>query len=888
MRQTGKAILLAMVLGAACRGAPPVDRALIDDTLDDYLKQKSLLTLRVFALERKLANSPERGKVLWDLASTYEQLLESLPPDQRGALREKCRTLLKDNPRPELAALRINLLKAEYLAAERSAELTRLRMGSDDAAGEVIPTLKRLASEFGEIANAANTKVRSIEQTDLARMDPESSAAKESRAQLQEARRSRSLAHYYAGWSDCYLALLTGEKPYATDALVHFGTLLNAQDRKAPTLDRLPRTLLNHEHVARACLGTAASYAVLGNDAEALRWLDELSTAEGVPDVVRTQVLSRRISILGASARWSELSSWVQRARAPQGRLASPLEVGDAVLLAVTTFEGEDGPAVRGKELRTELGRVALADLITRSQVDSVVALARRYGTGALASSGFIAQYVRGLQAFDSARADQRRTGQKATEPTSVAAIGDKYKDAANLFLAAARAEDAKVYPKDASRAILNAGMCFFFAGEFVPAAEQFARLAEDRNDEAVRKDGMWYEVVALDRAAAAGRTDLADRREAAAALFVSAYPRTEEAARLLLRRAGVGKLTDAQVVETLLAVPDSSPLRHEARLLAANLLFKLQRAASAADLEAAISRYLAVSDQVLPVERDIAISGEKDVRKAAAERCIQLCRQQLECALTLNPPDLQRADRILDDLDRIFSLTGASPSSIADELAFRRVQIALARSDDAAADRIVESLAASQSEFANAARQLLLRRTVEQLRARPGDLQLAARVVRLGRPVLEVVDKQSNFDPRTNALRDEVAEAAATCFRSSGDAGMRDYAIQIDRGMLDRGGRFTSSLRRLAELSEMAGDQKTAILCWRTLIAGLHQEQPGWFEANYNAIRLQSLTDRAGAINAMKLLELAHPELGPPAWAGKLRSLRDELIPPSKQGGTP
>ena len=86
--------------------------------------------------------------------------------------------------------------------------------------------------------------------------------------------------------------------------------------------------------------------------------------------------------------------------------------------------------------------------------------------------------------------------------------------------------------------------------------------------------------------------------------------------------------------------------------------------------------------------------------------------------------------------------------------------------------------------------------------------------------------------------------------------------------------------LRRLGELSEHAGDVSLALECWTTLAGGLPETGASWFEASYHAIRLLKLTDVSRARDAMKLLELSHPNLGPEPWAGKLKELRIELFP--------
>ncbi|MBX3389756.1 MAG: hypothetical protein KF691_09920 [Phycisphaeraceae bacterium] len=874
--------LLAATVAGARLAAPTPDHALNDAALDEYLKQRGLLTMRVYSLEKRLLSTSgaERSRILSDLASAYETLLESLPAEKRAAIRERSRLLLKDNPRPELAALRINLLKAEYLSAEQVAERQRLRLGTESDAAEAIASLKRLAIEFSEIAQAANAKARALDDQIHARGDLSYADEEDAKRQLQDARRVKSLAHYYAGWSDCYIAQLTGEREAAGEALVHFGALLNAPDKKTPSLDRLPRSLLSYEHIARACLGTATCLALLGNDAEALRWLDELSTADNVPASVRAQLLSRRIAVLGPSSRWNELAAWVRRTRAPQGKVTAPLETAEAVLLAVVALEGANGPEPGGEAVRTELGRLALADLISRGQTGYVVALSKRFGTGALSSEGFIAQYVRALQEFDSARAKHRDVG-RDSEPATDAEIVRAYRRAAALFDAAASAPDASAFESDAERAALNAGMSLFYAGDFAQAADQFAKVARRSKQDDSRREALWYEVVALDRAFESGRKDLADRRDGAAVLFVSTYPRTEQAARLLLKRAGIGKFSDKEVVESLLSVPESSPLWQEARVQASTILFRIARGAAPSDRDETLTRFLEISDQVYPAERDAAIASEGSRRQTQAQRAILIARQQLEAALGLLTPDAERARRLLIEIPRVAELCGFPISDLVDELAFRRVQLAVSAGNDSELEAAIFSLKESSSGFAQSARLLALRRAIEAFHAAPTDVEAARRIVAVGEDVVRSLDDQKQFDARANALRDEVAGAAASVFHETGGSQFRDLALRIDRAMYEQGGRFTSSLRRLAEMSEQVGDEATALECWKLLVSGLREDQLGWFEARYRSIILMLKSDPAAARDAFKLFELSHPNFGPTTWAPKFRELRERLAAP-------
>lgn len=869
------AVVLAMVAGGSVLAAP------LDERLDAYLAQHDLLALRAGTLEKRLNGVPlaERGKLLLDLASTYEELLKTLPAAKQAAVRERCRVLLRENPRPELDAIRIDLLKSEYLEAEAAAERARLRTAAESDAGETVSTLKRLAVEFAEIAQQASARVRQLEGQEQSRPDATAAEAAESKTLLADARRIRSLARYYAGWSSCYTAQLLKDRGYANEAMLQFGALLNAAERRPPTLDRLPKTLLVHEHVARAALGTATCFAIAGNDSEALRWLDELATAEGLPKVVTDQLLARRIGILAAGARWAELARWVDRARAPQGGAASALEPADALQLAVATLEGASGTEKQGEETRLELTRLALGDLISRGQTAAVVALARRFGTGVLASNGFVAQYVRALQAYDSARSRHAAAGTPSTEPTKDVSARASYREAAELFLAATKAEDAGRFAKDVSGAGQSAALAWYYAGDLLKAADQFETIAKAAGKDS-RQSLLWSALVALDRAVETNEAKARERRDELAALFIAEFPSSEQAAKLLLRRAGSGKVPDRQVIATLLAVASDSPIRRESRWLASSMLFKMARGAKRAEADELIGQFLKVADEIYPTERDAAVAASGDRRQVLASRAVLLQRQQAELVLALSSPDSARATRALQEIRKLSELCEYPIDSIAEELRYRELQVALAEKNGAAIESLAASLSESRTPFADSARELVLRHFIERARAAPADEKVAALVLLHGDAVVKTLDAKGIKSASANVLRDEVAGAAWTVFRASGSIEARDSAIRIDKAVYQRGDRFTSSLRRLGELSEHAGDVSLALECWTTLAGGLPETGASWFEASYHAIRLLKLTDVSRARDAMKLLELSHPNLGPEPWAGKLKELRIELFP--------
>jgi hypothetical protein len=222
--------------------------------------------------------------------------------------------------------------------------------------------------------------------------------------------------------------------------------------------------------------------------------------------------------------------------------------------------------------------------------------------------------------------------------------------------------------------------------------------------------------------------------------------------------------------------------------------------------------------------------------------------------------------------LDSVASAHAMDLKGLEGELEFRRVQIAMARADEAAIVRHVDRVRAIGGPFADATDRLLYRRAYTAFRATPADVGLARQIVRYGVRILE--SSGAEKDPGIVSMRDAVAEAAALIWRAEGEKLMRDLATRIDGEQLEGGQRTASSLRRLGELMESAGDKEKALAAWRELLNGLLVSSPEWYEARYESLRLLFETAPAEAAAAMRQHKVLHPEYGPEPWGKKLEEL--------------
>ncbi|HYE01887.1 MAG TPA: hypothetical protein VD963_01495, partial [Phycisphaerales bacterium] len=650
----------------------------------------------------------------------------------------------------------------------------------------------------------------------------------------------------------------------------------------------LPRGLLKYEHIARAAIGCALCASLRGNDTEAMRWLDAVAEVDSLPDSVREQVLPRRIAILARAGRWDDLERLVRVERRSDrsggGPEVRPLPALPARLLAVAALDAKSTSA-HAAPVIDQLARLALGDLVAANQVGHLLDLAKRYGTAPIGDHGFIVHFVRGMQFYEEARTLHAAGAEDPQEPTRRPELTNQYAQAADLLERALAEPDAAAFGAERSRAAMMLGLARFYAGRLLPAAEAFLEVSSTATG-TQGEEALWLAVLAFDRAARAGDTSAAARRDQAAALFLQQYAASERAAKLLLGLGPGSALDDQAAVGVLMKVTPESPLYEPARRQAARLLYGLYRAARGQNRDFAAVQFLGVAEQVLAMDRRAAASADPVLAREAAARVVQRARQILDAALGTSVPDAARAQAALDVLDSVAATTRVDLSAHREELAFRRLQVALARNDSRAVATLAPTLAALQGPFADAADRLLFRRAADAVAAAPSpDAESLRTVVAHGSRIIARTGSSPAVlaDPSVLWLHSTVAAAAVALLDAPGgtpDPAHRELAVRLDSAILAAQPRNEASLRRLARTSEDSGDTATALRSWSTLAAGLDVGSPAWFEARYHQLRLLAAADAVRARQLLAQHRALYPTLGPDPWGTRMRELESKLGP--------
>jgi hypothetical protein len=833
---------------------------------------------------------------------------------ERRELEQLAAKLLQEVPQADSFELRLDLAKASYIPIEERAERARLRMLSEEDQAIALRELRSSADIFGQLATKLASRVSALEaQEKTVSSDQQDRLA----GDLADARQLRSLARYYEGWARHYVAMIANDKAEATSSIIAFGGLLNAVPGRLPSIERFSVNSLKFEHVCRTVMGVAMGHAMLGNDVDALRWFDLLETSNDVPSTLQNQLFTRKLIVLAQTGRWADASVLVQTRRRATATdtnkgVLDPLE---ARLVGVLSLEGLRNSGVQRREsldkLASELAQDAMGDLIAQQQAGQVVDLVRRYGTMPLGETGFIVLYVKGTQAFEVAREKHREGEPPGESPAKLVAVVNQYRDAAELLNSAMTSDDASRFPREQAPAALRSGLALYYSGATSNAADVFEQAVALASAPQLRGDAMWYGIVALEALVAgdAKSMSLQARLDKLVTLYISEFPGSENATRLLLRQAGASDKGDEQTIAMLLKVASDSPLYDAARAQAARLLYRRFRAAPAADREFAALRFADVAEDLLRRDQARALTqdvtapdaqsspGQTDAardRKQAAELVALRARQIAEALLSMGVPDLPRIESALAMLEQAAFRNGVDLGPMQDELTYRRMQVALARNDEVRATLLADQLRGRGGPFATAAEALWLRRSVLRWQASPDDAELAKTVVAIGTRSL------GSGAANASQLREWVAAAASKLWELNKDAAMRDTAIALDTQQHDAGTRTYASLKRLGLMQEAAGNKQASHDAWAELLTSFQPPATQWYEARIATIRILTQLDAKKAQATAQQTKTLHSKPFPEPYQAQFERLELEIelalqtaatLPPAPTGvqtGTP
>ncbi|MFI4854363.1 MAG: hypothetical protein ACIAQF_05215 [Phycisphaerales bacterium JB065] len=882
-----------------------------DDRLEAYLLDRGMLELLVSQLNQRLereTRSRERTAVAERLAAVYARLLsEANSAEEQKRWETAATRLLNRIPDANTIELRLSLARSSYTRVESVAERYRLRMLEPGEREDALIRLRELREKFSAIARDADRRVRELEREEERAPRVEAGWLAEA---LAQSRRQRSMAYYLAGWSAYFLAELdTATSAHATDAIESFGWLLGADRGEEATLEYLSVDSLRYEHIARAALATASCYGLRAQHTKAEDWLNAIESAPALPASVEDQVFSRRLEIRARADDWAAAAELVaeRRGGAPVRTLdrgyaeGQPLSVADARLLAVCTFEEikrRDGEAYIDSRI-TALRDIALGDLVVTGQLGHVLDLASRYNTENFGDSSFVALHVRGLTLYQKAR-DLHEQTENAENPSDDQAVIALYRDAAELLEHALDTTDAGKFAVAEANTMLLIGLAKFYGGKgnadqdrspsFVSAADALEDASIGFTDPQKGADALWMAIRALDEIQESADPEAAmvvsSRRDALVKRFLQQYPGDEKSAALIIRLAEAENIPAAERLRLLREVPDSNPLRESALRYAASLAFTMYRQAkSESDRDFAAGQFAELAEPLIAIDQRRGASGDTAAQRAAVSRA----RQAADALLAMRVPDLARAERVIDTLNRMLLDGFESADEAESEILFRTAQLALAKGDERSAEQIVQQLRDRGDEFATPSVRVFYRdaaiefeRTVASNAADSVVIEAAERLLRAGDELLGQIVRQTTLSEGDAALavavRIRMGHAAQRVWRLNGDQAMLTIAYARFRDALKSQPRNTEALLGVGRTGGAAGHAEEALEAWRVLLSGTKAGSGEWFEARTEHLVLLAKSNPDRAREVLRQHAVLYPKIGPEPYRSRLIEIGEDL----------
>lgn len=878
--------IASWTIGLILCAAPAWAQPQADEAVERYLARLGVTSVLAERLEHDLAaaTGPERARLATRLAEVYAELLAGSSADARTEQWEaRARALLESVPEAGSIELELSLARAAYVRAEATAERGILRMAPPQDALVAVRRLSELVAEFDAIADDAHRRVSSLEKQEEHATNRDTTLLT---AALVESRRHRSIAHFLAGSAALLVATSNSSAEAAEQALEHFGWILGAKPGARPELDRLAEQNLMYPHVAKAALGTALAHAIRGRADESAAWISAVRSAERLPPDLPELITTREIQSLAAAGQWLDLAGLVAAARAGEsasgGDALSRLTVTHARLLAVLALSAPD---IAPRQPVAEIRDAALADLVARGELGHVLELATAFGTAGFPDDSFIGLEVRGLKAYDEARAAHGPDDAARAVPPTDPAVQRMYARCAELFESALRTSDAASFPDAAAQTMLLAGVCRMHAtaADAASSVDWLVRASDTIHDPGRAATALHLAIHALDaqiERAEGSPGEMVARRDGLIDAFLERFPEHDAAPSLIVRRATRPGVDPARGLAMLLSIPASSPWHASARHHASAIAFDLYRASSSGDHDWAARRYLDLEEPLLAADRRLAAEGRKD----AAERAVIRARRMIEAALALDPPDLVVAERALESIDSLGAIGVVEVAPFRGELAYRRAQIALARGDRAAAEALLAEAAAADPSLASAGDRLQYDSAVGAWRSvrreapdAPATAEAAAAAASAAERLL-ASGADSMAGPAGAVVRATCAEALQDVFRIRAERSAAERAVELLRAVLEQTPRATAEVRRLAELSEALGYLDESLGAWRTLLAGLSVGSDQWFDARVGHVRVLVRADPARAREVLAQHVTLYPDYGPEPWGPSLRRMHETL----------
>ncbi len=839
------------------------------DDLQQFLNRLALKQLQITHLELRMENESnertqlEMAKSLADLYVKRLLDLNDSSKDQFQQLIDRVNQLLLNYPETDSVSIRVLLLQAEYVQAEKSINSWLEDRRETDSLISASSAFESIAKRFGNYRRSISLQVEKLTNVSREFAEGRRRTAKEN--EIEQLSRVLARATYFCGWSNYYSGIAQRDLSAAQDTFKTsrecFAELLGI-DIKADFEEELdPSWLgLSNKLMAQALVGMGLCEAALDNKARhtlCFKVLEDSSVAFSVAQDVPTWELQSYLNV----DRFAEADLLARSLLEKESPVSDQARATICVSLIRTGYSVAADASVTPTiaKMAKQLGQIGLRELVRLRRFTFIDKLASKYEIDTRGSD-FYLTWLTGYRAYMKAESSQRKQDFRAAQTELEKAISMPSASSDLLSLALARTQ---------------LGWCKFRLEMFEQSAKLFQQaiptLKKSEKETAIKAAWMHYEsynqLPKRKGDSPEGRRFL-DMAKQSLQELIRDFPGSQTAknAEYQLTRLRRSSKTPAETVLELRNLEKSNPNYHSALyeicLLQQQIWWGSRKdpkkfAQYTTELYADCNRFLENSQTESP------------------ERRLRILMIAADASLRQNPSDTAKASGFLDRASKIATSIDNKTNLI--EFRFQQFQLAQKTGKSQAAINHARWLMSfgNGSPYQKSA-VITLARDIDQKvkNASAADKKIQVReaisiysdMVKLFGDSEEVLTKSKNSRVAVSKLAGyhfqlgEYSEASSYLDRLSA-------AVPKDKNILQRSARANYLSRNYSD----------SLPKWRRLLKASKDGTEDWYEAKYHVIDCLVKTKDSSTKLVFEQFQRLHPDL-PDPWKEKFNKLKQVI----------
>ena len=791
-----------------------------DDSVANWLGQMGCNELLALYLEEQLSSGSTQSKVdaAERLATLYAYMLSQSDGQDEEHLLQRANSLLDSIPQANTIDLRLQLLRASYLASELTFEKYRLRLiNRNEAEGQSL-ILEETATKLEALRASLQRK------------------AKNSKNFTTKDSNRLGLVTSLSAWAKYYQSWFKEDKILANEAADIFATILEGD---SASLQDVSLDLRKEEFGARALLGITLCKNLHNIAGEQYTWLQELNH-EDTWAGIRQQLPMWTIMMQIDSGEWPKVEE----------QLTNPLLILEPHTLRLAAVRGIESASPQSKAVAS----TAISQLIAESELGIVSQLVSTYGKEIVSNNPFVSKYLDGELKYREAK-----NTLDSDSPTDDPLTIEQFKIAQELLTEAINATNASDYPSVKDDCIYLAGLSQFFSNSFIEASITFFELGKRTTSE----KSLWMSIVSLEQVTHPTPQSVILKNDAVT-LYTSLWPNSQKTTQLKLQYPS--EHADQSTIEDLLGIQPSDANYANARRKVSRLLYKQWSDVKPTERATVGNTYVGVA---LPIILEDANASVLETRQNALVRSLRI----LEVALHRDVKRHVAAQQAFEIIQKL-STIGISSMEFDNEIQYRKIILLYQQEKIEEANAITIMLLNTHPNDGWAKHASIYAWN----NVASNSDELSETILELGLFILKDVNDESLSDHQFINVAKIVAKQILLAHKQKPNEVLLKQALAIAQNLLKAYPNNHEILKINAQAELLSENKKVSISHWNNILDASDKGSEAWLEAKYNIAFLLSENDKDKALVLLNQFAALYPNYGSGVFAIKLKALHESL----------